>query len=119
VSGYPRPTNALSRPGPGELGERMSEAVKRFRAYGEAGLCDGRADNGVEKLSERYRKELDRVVRGNPEDYGWRRPTGTRELLVETLVRRTGVRVHPATLSRALARVQARRGRPKPAVGCP
>jgi len=91
----------------------------RFRAYGEAGLCDGRADNGVEKLSEHYLKELDRVVRGSPQDYGWHRPTWTRELLVETLVRQTGVRVHPATLSRALAQIKARRGRPKPTVGCP
>src|SRR5205809_727038 len=44
----------------------------RFRAYGEAGLCDGRADNGAEKLSEYYLRELDRVVRGTPKDYGWR-----------------------------------------------
>jgi transposase len=93
--------------------------ARRFRAYGEAGLCDGRADNGAEKLSEHYLRELDRVVRGTPKDYSWRRPTWTRELLVETLVRRTGVRVHPATLSRALARIKARRGRPKPTVGCP
>src|SRR6478672_4529559 len=76
--------------------------VKRFRAYGEAGLCDGRTDNGTEKLREGYLRELDRVVRRAPTDYGWRRPTWTRELLVETLVRRTGVRIHPATMSRAL-----------------
>src|SRR5262249_33086937 len=97
----------------------VSGVVKRFRAYGEAGLCDGRADHGVEKLSERYLQELDRVVRRTPADYGWRRPTWTRELLVESLVRRTGVRSPPATLSRALARIKARRGRPKQTVGCP
>src|SRR5579884_2008112 len=93
--------------------------LKRFRTYGEAGLCDGRADNGAEKLGEAYLRELDWVVRRTPKDYGWRRPTWTRELLAETLLRRTGVRVHPATLSRALARIRARRGRPKPTVGCP
>src|SRR5262249_44509977 len=54
-----------------------------------------------------------------PPDYGWRRPTWTRELLAETLVRRTGGRGHPATLSRALARIKARRGRRRPTVGCP
>src|SRR5262245_63591081 len=80
----------------------------RFRAYGEAGLCDGRADNGVEKLSEHYLKELDRVVRGSPQDYGWHRPTWTRELLVETLVRQKGGRVEPAALSSALAEINAR-----------
>jgi transposase len=93
--------------------------VKRFRAYGEAGLRDGRADNGAEKLSEAYLGKLDRVVRATPKDYRWRRPTWTRELLVETMVRLTGVRIHAATMSRALARIKARRGRPKPTVGCP
>jgi transposase len=93
--------------------------VERFRAYGEAGLADGRADNGTDKLSEAYLGDLDRVVRGTPQQYGWRRPTWTRELLVETLARRTGVRIHPATMSRALALIKARRGRPKQTVGCP
>lgn len=93
--------------------------LRRFRAYGEAGLWDGRADNGADKLDETYLGKLDRLVRATPKDYGWRRPTWTRELLVETMVRLTGVRVHVATMSRALARIQARRGRPKPTVGCP
>src|SRR5947208_3883657 len=38
---------------------------------------------------------------------------------VETMVRLTGVRIHVATMSRALARIRARRGRPRPTVGCP
>jgi transposase len=91
----------------------------RFRAYGEAGLVDGRADNGSDKLDENYLQELYRVVRATPQDYGWRRPTWTRELLIETLVRRTGIRIHVTTMSRALARLQARRGRPRQTVGCP
>lgn len=93
--------------------------LRRFRAYGEAGLVDGRADNGADKLDDTYLNELYRVVRRTPQDYGWRRPTWTRELLIETLVRLTGVRIHVATMSRALARIRARRGRPKPTVGCP
>lgn len=93
--------------------------VERFRRYGEAGLIDGRSDNGTAKLDEDYLHRLYRVVRTSPKDYGWRRPTWTRELLVKTLVRLTGVRIHPATMSRALALVKARRGRPKPTVGCP
>jgi transposase len=93
--------------------------VGRFRAYGEAGLYDGRTDNGADKLSEAYLDQLYALVRATPQDYGWRRPTWTRELLVETLVRLTGVRVHVATLSRALARIRARRGRPRQTVGCP
>jgi transposase len=91
----------------------------RFRRLGEWGLWDAREDNGDAKLDENYLAVLYRVVRATPQDYGWRRPTGTRELLVATLVRETGVRLHVATMSRALARVQARRGRPRPTVGCP
>jgi transposase len=93
--------------------------LDRFRAYGEAGVADGRADNGDDKLDDRYLNRLYRVVRATPQDYGWRRPTWTRELLVETMARLTGVRVHVTTMSRALARIKARRGRPRPTVGCP
>lgn len=91
----------------------------RFRRLGEAGLWDAREDNGEPKLDEAYLGVLYRVVRGSPKEYGWRRPTWTRELLVETLVRQTGVRVHVATMSRALNLIKARRGRPRPTVGCP
>jgi transposase len=94
-------------------------ALARFRAYGEAGLADGRADNGADKLDDRYLSRLDQVVRATPQEYGWRRPTWTRELLVETLARLTGVRVHVTAMSRALALIKARRGRPRPTVGCP
>jgi len=93
--------------------------ARRFRAHGEGGLWDAREDNGQPKLDENYLAVLYRVVRGTPPQYGWRRPTWTRELLVETLVRQTGVRIHVTTMSRALALVQARRGRPRPTVGCP
>ncbi len=93
--------------------------ARHFRERGEWGLWDAREDNGQSKLDEFYLSVLYRVVRKGPQDYGWRRPTWTRELLVETLVRITGVRVHVATMSRALALVQARRGRPRPTVKCP
>jgi transposase len=91
----------------------------RFRDYGEWGLWDAREDNGQTKLDDNYLSVLYRVVRGTPQQYGWRRPTWTRELLIETLVRQTGVRIHVTTMSRALALVKARRGRPRPTVGCP
>jgi transposase len=93
--------------------------AKRFRSHGECGLLDGRQDNGTTKLDERYLDTLYRVVRSNPQKHGWRRPTWTRELLVETLARQTGIRIHVATMSRALAMIQARRGRPRPTVRCP
>jgi transposase len=93
--------------------------AKRFRRYHEAGLLDAREDNGEAKLDEHYLSVLYEVVRASPQDYGWRRPTWTRELLVETLVRQTGIRIHVTTMSRALALIQARRGRPRPTVRCP
>jgi len=91
----------------------------RFRARGEWGLWDAREDNGDTKLDERFLTMLHRLVRGTPPQYGWRRPTWTRELLVETMALNTGVRVHVTTMSRALALIHARRGRPRPIVACP
>lgn len=97
----------------------VGRAVERFSQRGKAGLHDGRADNGVEKLDEDYLQLLYEIVGRTPADYGWRRPTWTRELLIETMVRLTGVRIHPSTMSRGLAQIKARRGRPKATVGCP
>jgi len=93
--------------------------VKRFEEHGEAALWDGREDNGREKLSEHFLAELDRVVRSNAAEHGWRRPTWTREMLVKTMAQRTGVRIHVATMSRALALIRARRANPRPRVKCP
>lgn len=97
----------------------VGRVAKRSQQYGEAGLQDGRCDNGADKLDEHFLQELDRVVRKTPHDFGWRRPTWTRELLVTVLVQRTGVRVHVGTMSRALAAINARRGQPRPRVLCP
>ena len=96
----------------------VGRVVDKFRSYGEAGLHDGRADNGDDKLSEDYLQRLHCIVSKTPDLYGWRRPTWTRELLIETMVRLTGVRIHTTTMSRALALIKARRGRAKPIVGC-
>ena len=97
----------------------ISTVAQRFRERGEWGLLDGREDNGTAKLDERYLATLYTVVRASPHAYGWRRPPGTRELLVATRARQTGVRIHVATLSKARARIEARRGRPRPTVRCP
>jgi transposase len=93
--------------------------ARRFRQHGECGLLDGREDNGASKLDERYLDVLYKLVRSSPQKHGWRRPTWTRELLLETMARQTGVRIHVATMSRALALIEARRGRPRPTVHCP
>jgi len=95
------------------------EVVRRFREQGEAGLVDHREENGERKLGEWYLAVLYEVVKSSPQKHGWRRPTWTREMLVATLHRKTGVRIHVATMSKALKRIGARRGRPKPTVNCP
>ena len=97
----------------------VSRVAARFREQGEVGLLDRREDNGEMKLDEHYLSELYEVVRGCPADYGWRRPTWTREMLVATLRERTGIAIHVGTMSRALKMIRARRGRPRPTVGCP
>ena len=93
--------------------------AKRFCAVGAWGLLDGREDNGTIKLGEHFLDVLYHLVRSSPEAHGWTRPTWTRELLVQTIQRQTGVRIHVATMSRALALIEARRGRPRPTVHCP
>lgn len=91
----------------------------RFREAGEPGLVDRREENGQRKLEDDYLAVLYEVVESSPLEHGWRRPTWTREMLVETMRRKTGIHIHVSTMSTALERIGARRGRPKPTVDCP
>lgn len=91
----------------------------RFDGEGVVGLFDHRDGNGQRKLTEEYLTQLRKVVSEDPPDYGWMRPTWTRELLVKALKRTTRVGIGLSTMSRALQLIGARRGRPKPIVACP
>ena len=93
--------------------------AQRFRECGEAGLVDRREENGKRKLDERYLAALYEVVKSSPQEQGWRHPTWMREMLVITLEKKASVKIHVATMSVALRRIGARRGRPKPVVNCP
>jgi transposase len=111
---------------PTEVGRRLKvsrstvyRVAARFCECGEAGLIDRREENGDRKLDEQTLAVLHEMVEASPQDYGWRRPTWTRELLVATLHKQTGVKIHVSTMSHALARIDARRGQPKPVVECP
>ncbi len=97
----------------------VSRVLERFQWIGVAGLMDRREDNGTLKLDEWYLDRLYAVVEGRPSDHGFPRPTWTRELLVRVMTRLTGVKIHVATMSRALKAIRARRGRPRPVVCCP
>jgi putative transposase len=92
---------------------------RRFGEEGDVGLFDRRDGNGQRKLTEEYLTQLRQVVAGDPQQYGWTRPTWTRELLIRTLRRLTGVKAALSTMSHALRLIGARRGRPKPTVRCP
>ena len=93
--------------------------AKRFTEFAEAGLADRREGNGERKIDEDFLTTLIELVGASPQQYGWPRPTWTRELLVLTMQQITGITIHPSTMSKALKRIGARRGRPKPTVNCP
>jgi len=97
----------------------VNRVIHRFGEFGAAGLQDAREDNGQTKIDERYLSILYDVVDGSPRDYGYPRSTWTQELLAKVMENLTGVRVHRSTMSRALATIGARLGRPRPTVGCP
>jgi hypothetical protein len=90
-----------------------------FLDEGLPGMADKREDNGPHKVTSRYVAQLLAAVAASPQQYGYARPTWTQELLSVVLAQRTGVPVSVATMSRLLQRLKARRGRPKPTVGCP
>lgn len=97
----------------------VNRILRTFDRCGAAGLYDGREDNGAVKLDDHYLRVLYEVVDRSPQDYGYPRPTWTQELLAKVMQPLTGVKIHRATMSRALAMIGARHGRPKPTVGCP
>jgi len=93
--------------------------MHRFLDRGLLGLADRREDNGDPKVSEEYEAELLLIVSHSPREYGYRRPTWTRELLILVLQKRTRIRISCTTMSRLLKRLRIRLGWPKPRVGCP
>jgi transposase len=97
----------------------VGRVIRRFRDHGIAGLYDRREDNGETKLNEQYLSRLYETVDRQPTDFGYPRPTWTQELLAIVLKDLTGVKIHPATMSRALKMIGARLGQPRPKVGCP
>lgn len=94
-------------------------SVERFEQGGFEALRDQRSHNGSPKLSLEYLETLHAVVDHRADEFGWQRPTWTREALALTLAEQRFPLVAPATVGRALRQIGARRGRPKPSVKCP
>jgi transposase len=94
-------------------------ASERFVADGVEGLYDRRRNNGATKADEPFVCRVAALLRRSPEDCGWSRPTWTRELLSLQMQREGWPAVAVCTMGRALARLGARLGSPKPIVLCP
>ena len=97
----------------------VSETTSRFRTHGFDGLRDGRIDNGIDKVDQDFLDALQVLLYSRPTDSGWERPTWTRELLALEMERRRFPPISVAAMGRALRRIRARRGNPKPIVLCP
>lgn len=97
----------------------VCDVVRRFAAEGFAGLADRRSDAVRDKVSDAFLEGLRSVLDKTPLDFGWRRPTWTRELLALEMKRQGFPRVSVSSIGRALAMIGARRGTPKPVVLCP
>lgn len=97
----------------------VSRVRKRYLMFGVLGLYDLRRRNGSLLADDAFRRQLCLVLRKSPQDFGWERPTWTRELLCLELERQGFPRVSPPTMGRALEAIGARLGSPKPVVRCP
>lgn len=94
-------------------------AGQRFVSDGIDGLYDQRRGNGRRKADDRFDRVLMRVLERTPDAFGWGRPTWTRELLCKQMQLEGFPLVAVCTMGRALCRIGARLGRPKPVVLCP
>lgn len=91
----------------------------RFITNGLEGLVDWRAENGEPKVHEAYVAVILEIVAGSPQQYGYQRTTWTQELLILVAEQRTETKISVSTMSRLLASLEIRQGRPKPIVECP
>jgi transposase len=98
---------------------QVYRVAERFIEYGSAGLADRREDNGEHKITEDYEIELLRLVEESPQEFGYRRPTWTQELLIRVLAERTDIAISVSAMSRLLSQLGIGLKRPKPIVECP
>jgi transposase len=97
----------------------VTTAARRFAEGGADALYDQRSRNGMAKVDEAFRQRVAELLLGTPEDFGWSRPTWTRELLCLQMTHDGWPSVAVCTMGRVLAMIGARLGTPKPIVLCP
>lgn len=95
------------------------KAADRYASEGVDGLYDRRRGNGAAKVDDAFRRRVGQLLLRTPEDFGWSRPSWTRELLCLQMQREGRVAVAVCTMGRVLAHIGARLGMPKPVVLCP
>jgi transposase len=95
------------------------KAAGTFASDGIEGLYDRRRFNGASKVDDRFRRRLAELLVGTPQDFGWPRPTWTRELLCREMLRQGFRAVAVCTMGRALHDIGARLGMVRPIVLCP
>jgi transposase len=95
------------------------KAANRFATDGIEGLYDRRRGNGSAKVDDKFCRRVAQLLLRTPEDFGWSRPSWTRELLCLQMQREGRIAVAVCTMGRVLARIGARLGMPKPIVLCP
>ena len=93
--------------------------VARFVVRGEGSVFDGRWSNGVRKVSPEVLGGLVEILQGNPERYGFPRPTWTIEVLARVINEELSVSLSVGHLWKLLKRLKVRWGLPRPVVGCP
>ena len=98
---------------------QVYRVAERFIESGLAGLADRREDNGEPKITPTYETELFRMIEESPQEFGYRRPTWTQELLILVLADRTDIAISVSAMSRLLSRLGIGLKRPKPIVQCP
>ncbi len=96
----------------------IRRVLHSFEELGELGLIDGRVSNGSRKVIPSYLARVEELVAGQPEAC-WNHSVWTEELLIRVMGEQTGIWISPSTMSRILHGLRARKGRPKPVVGCP
>lgn len=105
-----------------DIGVARSTVVKAaasFATDGVEGLHDQRRFNGRAKVDDRFRRRVTELLRHTPQDFGWQRPTWTRELLCREMARRGHRFVAVCTMGRVLHAIGARLGMARPIVLCP
>jgi transposase len=104
------------------LGVAVSTVVNTARRYldcGIDGLYDRRALNGRPKVDQAFLLHVSALLCDVPLDFGWQRPTWTRELLCLAMQRRGFPAVAVCTMGRVLCAIGARLGMARPMVLCP